>query len=59
MMLTVLTMALCVWRLRTLKGFPGSSEGEESACNARDRVQSLRSEDPLEKGMATHSSITA
>jgi len=25
--------------------------------NARDRVQSLDREDPLEKGMATHSSI--
>ena len=77
-------------------GFPGSSAGEESACNAGDpgsipgsgsspgerigyplqyswaslvaqavknrwqsRVQSLDWEDPLEEGMATHSSIIA
>ena len=58
-MLTVLTTALSVWRLGTLKGFPGSSEGKESACSARDRVRSLGPKDPLEKGMATHSSIIA
>ena len=39
-------------------GFPGGSDGKESACNAGDRVQSLHwGEDPLEKEMATHSSI--
>ena len=38
-------------------GFPGGSDGKESACNARDLVQSLGGEDPIEKGMATHSSI--
>ena len=38
-------------------GFPGSSVGKESACNAGDPVLSLGQEDPLEKGMATHSSI--
>ena len=32
------------------KGFPGSSAGEEFACNAGDLVQSLGQEDPLEKG---------
>ena len=32
---------------------------KESACNAGDRVQSLGQEDPLEKEMATHSSILA
>ena len=37
------------------KGFPGSSNGKESAFNAGD----LGQEDPLEKGMATHSSILA
>ena len=43
-----------------IRGFPGSSDGKESACNAEDlRVQSLGWEDPLEKGMATHSSILA
>ena len=40
--------------------FPGSSGGKASACDAgsyNDQVQSLGWEDPLEKGMATHSSI--
>ena len=30
-------------------GFPGSSAGKESACNARDPVQLLDQEDLLEK----------
>ena len=34
-------------------GFPGGSDGKESACNVGD----LGQEDPLEKEMATHSSI--
>ena len=36
--------------------------GKESACNARAKgmqVQALGWEDPLEEGMATHSSILA
>ena len=37
----------------------GGSDGKESACNMRDLVRSLGREDPLEKGMATHSSILA
>ena len=32
---------------------------KESACSAGDWVQSLGQEDPLEKEMATHSSILA
>ena len=36
-------------------GFPAGSEGKESAC--KTWVWSLGWEDPLEKGMATHSSI--
>ena len=40
-------------------GFSGDSAGKESACNARDWIQSLCWEDPLEKGKATHSSILA
>ena len=32
------------------------ADGKESACNA---IRSLGQEDPLEKGMATHSSILA
>ena len=37
------------------KGFSGGSDGKESAYNAGD----LGWKDPLEKGMATHSSILA
>ena len=33
-------------------GFPDSSVGKESACNAGDPVQFLDWEDPLEKGTA-------
>ena len=40
-------------------GFSGGSGDKESACNAGDPVQSLGWEDPLEKGMATHSRILA
>ena len=40
-------------------GFPGGSDGKESACNAGDPVRSPGPEDPLEEGMATHSSILA
>ena len=39
--------------------FPGSSVVKASACNEGDPVQSLGWEDPLEKEMATHSSILA
>ena len=35
--------------LMILGGFPGSSAGKESACNAGDLVQFLSQEDPLEK----------
>ena len=40
-------------------GFPGGSSGKESACNAETWIQSLGWEDPLEKGIATHSSMLA
>ena len=36
-------------------GFPGGASGKEPACQCR-RHPSLGGEDPLEKGMATHSS---
>ena len=36
-------------------GFPGGSDGEEPTCNEGD----LGWEDPLEKDMATHSSVLA
>ena len=37
----------------------GGSDGKESACNDRDPGLALGWEAPLEKGMATHSSILA
>ena len=40
-------------------GFPGGSDGKESTCCARDPGTILVWEDPLEKGMAAHSSILA
>ena len=40
-------------------GFPGGSIGKESFCNAGDSGSTLGQEDPLEKEMATHSSILA
>ena len=36
-------------------GFPGGSDGKESACNIGDQGLTLGWEDPLEKGMAIHS----
>ena len=46
-----------------MQGFPGGSEGKESVCQCLSMqetwVQSLDWEDPLEKEMATHSSILA
>ena len=42
-----------------IRGFPGGSDGKESACNAGDPVQSMGQEDPLEKEKATHFSILA
>ena len=41
------------------KGFPGGSEVKASAYNVRDWVWSLGQEDPLEKEIATHSSVLA
>ena len=35
------------------------SDGKESACNAGDPSSSLGQEDPLEKGIVSHSSILA
>ena len=40
-------------------GFPCSSVGKESACSAEDPSSILGWEDPLEKEVATHSSILA
>ena len=48
-----------MWNHSWFGGFLGGSDGKESACIAEDWVGSLGWEDPLEKGMATHSSILA
>ena len=45
-----------------LPPFPGGASGKEPTCQCRTqetRVQSLGCEDPLEKEVATHSSILA
>ena len=41
------------------RDFPGDSVVKNPSTNAEIRVQSLGQEDPLEKEMATHSSILA
>ena len=43
----------------TQYSIPGGSDGKESACNQETWVWSLGQEDPLEKGITTHSSILA
>ena len=43
---------------RLCRGFPGGSDGKVSAV-WETQVRSLGQEDPLEKEMATHSSILA
>ena len=41
------------------RGFPGDSDGKGSVCSAGDQGLIPGQEDPLEKGMATQSSILA
>ena len=45
--------------LQIMAGFPGGSGVKNSPAKQETWVQSLGQEDPLEKGMATHSSILA
>ena len=45
--------------LELASGFPGGSDSKESVCSAGDLGSIPGSEDPLKKGMATHSSILA
>ena len=40
-------------------GFPGGSDSKESAAMHETQLQSLGQEEPLEKEIATHSSILA
>ena len=42
-----------------LKGFPGGSDVKNLAATQETWVQSLGQEDPLEKEVATHSSVLA
>ena len=42
-----------------MMGFPGGSDGKESACNAGDPGSTPGLGRSPEKGMATHSSILA
>ena len=44
-------------KVNRIKGFPGGSDSKESKLETQ--VWSLGGEDPLEKEMATHSSILA
>ena len=53
------SLQILILTCRGYRGFPGGSESKASACNAGDPVQSLGQGDPLEKEMATHSSILA
>ena len=48
---------ICVVCILIYMGFPGGSDSKESACNVGDLGSTLGWEDPLEKGMATISSI--
>ena len=45
--------------MNTFYGFPGGSVVKNPPAIQETRVQSLGQEDPLEKRMATHSSILA
>ena len=45
--------------LSSIVALPGDSDGKESCCSAGDLGLVPGQEDPLEKGMATHSSILA
>ena len=45
--------------MKNIKGFPGGSDGKESACNSGDLDLIPESGGPLEKGLATHCSIFA
>ena len=49
---------MCVFASGSVAGFPSSSDSNLSAVQ-ETWVSSLDQEDPLEKGMATHSSILA
>ena len=52
-------VVLCLFNITPLLDFPWGSAGKESTCNVGDMGLIVGWEDPLGKGMATHSSILA
>ena len=56
---STLNTAQCKHLLLSIRGASLVTQMVKSACNVGDPVQSLRREDPLQKGMAAHSSILA
>ena len=55
-----LNIEVCIsFQISVFVFFPCGSAGKESACNARDLGSIPGWEDPLEKRMATHSSVLA
>ena len=52
-------MCVCVRIFKTVEGFPGSSDGRESACNAGYLGLTPRSRRSIGEGNGTHSSILA
>ena len=55
----MLKLKFLITRFIKVKDIPGGSDSKESAYNARDPGYIPGWEDPLEKGMAPHSSILA
>ena len=54
---TSVLLLLCFYTFNSSHQFPSGTDGKQSTCIAGDRVWSQGQEDPLEKEMATHSSI--
>ena len=52
-------MYIFIYYLYMPTGFPGGSDGKDLPAMQKTQVQSLGCKDPLEKEMATHSSILA
>ena len=51
-----------IWKILAPLGIPGGTCGKEPGCQCKRQeiqVPSLNQENPLEEGMATHSSILA
>ena len=57
--ITASVLSLLYGPTLTSVAFPGGSAGKESTCNVGDLGSIPGWEDPLKKGMATHSSILA